>query len=423
MTERATHVPTVIIGAGHAGLAVSRRLSERSIEHVVLERGEVANSWRTERWDSLRLLTPNWQSQLPGMGYCGTNPDGYMTMPEVVDFITTYAATISAPVHTYTAVTRVGVHERGYAIETDRGNWTCDSVMIASGGSNVANLPSASAEVPASVAQVNAMTYRSPNDLDDRAVLVVGASATGVQLADEISRSGRAVTLAVGEHVRMPRSYRGRDLFWWMDNAGVLDEGHHDVDDLVRARSLPSPQLIGTPERRSIDLNALTGQGIDIVGRLGRISDGVAQFSGSLANVCKMADLKMNRLLQRFDDWAEAADVSNIGPATRFEATRVPLPAQLELGFTEGEIGTIVWATGYRPDYSWLDVPVLDRKGRIRHDGGVTEAPGLYVTGLNVLRRRRSSFINGAEHDSEDLSRHLQRYLRNSKASPADADL
>ena len=255
------------------------------------------------------------------------------------------------------------------------------------------------------------MAYRSPNDLDDRPVLVVGASATGVQLADEISRSGRAVTISVGEHVRMPRCYRERDVFWWMDKAGVLDERHDEVDDVVRARHLPSPQLIGTPDHRSIDLNALTDRGVEIVGRLGRISDGVAQFSGSLANVCMMADLKMNRLLQRFDDWAEGAGVADLGPSTRFDATRVPSPARLELSFAEDDIGTIIWATGYRPDYSWLDVPVLDRKGRLRHDGGVVGAPGLYVTGLNVLRRRRSSFINGAERDSEELSSHLQQYL------------
>lgn len=417
MTEPPKHVATVVIGAGHAGLALSRRLTQRSIHHVVLERGEVANSWRTERWDSLRLLTPNWQSKLPGMGYCGNDPDGYMTMPEVVDFITAYAVMISAPVHAHTTVTRVCAHDRGYAVETDRENWTCDSVVIASGGSNIANVPSDSAEVPASVAQVNAMTYRSPDDLDDRAVLVVGASATGVQLADEISQSGRAVTLSVGEHVRMPRIYRGRDVFWWMDKAGILDERGDDIDDLVRARHLPSPQLIGTPERRSIDLNALTDRGVEIVGRLGRISNGAAQFSGSLANICKLADLKMNRLLQRFDDWAESADVSNIGPPTRFGATRVPSPARLEIGFSEDNIGTIVWATGYRPDYSWLDVPVLDRKGRIRHDGGITDAPGLYVTGLNVVRRRRPSFISGAERDSEDLSGHLQRHLRRNTAN------
>lgn len=162
-----------------------------------------------------------------------------------------------------------------------------------------------------------------------------------------------------------------------MDRAGILDERHDEVDDLVRARHLPSPQLIGTPEHRSVDLNALTSGGVEIVGRLGRICDGTAQFSGSLANVCKMADLKMNRLLQSFDDWAEAAGVAGVGRVERFAATRVPSPPRLELDVVEGDIGTIVWATGYRPDYSWLDVPVLDRKGRIRHNGGVADAPGL----------------------------------------------
>jgi len=390
---------------------VSCRLAERSVPHVVLERGEVANSWRTERWESLRLLTPNWQSRLPGVSYHGDDPDGYMSMPDVVDFITTYASTIAAPVHTHTKVIRVGAHDRGYVVETDRGTWTCDSVVIASGGANVANLPAAAADVPSSIAQVTAMTYRSPDDLDDRAVLVVGASATGVQLADEIRRSGRSVTIAIGEHVRMPRTYRGHDVFWWMDRVGILDETHDEVDDLVRARHLPSPQLIGTPERRSIDLNALTDRGAEIVGRLTRIIDGVAQFSGSLANVAMLADLKMNRLLQTFDNWAEVTGLSDIGPPERFDATRVPGSARLVVDLAADDIGTIVWATGYRPDYSWLDVPVLDPKGRIRHVGGVTDSPGLYVTGLSVLRRRRSSFINGAEQDSLELSEHLHRYL------------
>ena len=411
MAAPATYIPVVIIGAGHAGLAMSFRLTERSFDHVVLERGEVANSWRTERWDSLRLLTPNWQNQLPGIGCPGEDPDGYMTMTEVAEFITEYASAIAAPVRVRTTVTRVGVHARGYIVETDRGNWTCDALVIASGGSNIANVPAASAEVPGTIAQLDAMTYRSPNDLDDRPVLVVGASATGVQLTDEINRSGRSVTISVGEHVRMPRSYRGRDVFWWMEQAGVLDEGLDQLDDLVRARRVPSPQLIGTPEHRSIDLNALADQGVEIVGRLGRITDGVAQFSGSLPNVCTMADLKMNRLLQRFDDWAESTGASEVGPPERFDPTKVPSPARLELDLAEDGIGTIVWATGYRPDYSWLDIPVLDRKGRIRHDGGVTDAPGMYVTGLNVLRRRRSSFIGGAVRDSEEVSVHLGRHL------------
>ncbi|MGK0274455.1 MAG: putative flavoprotein involved in K+ transport [Ilumatobacter sp.] len=412
LPESVRRIPVVIIGAGHAGLSVSRRLTERSIEHILLERGEVANSWRTERWDSLRLLTPNWQSQLPGMGYDGDKPDSFMTMPEVVDFISTYAEKISAPVHSLTTVTRVGAVQGGYGVETDKGSWRCKAVVIASGGSNIANVPSIASEVPESIETVTPMTYRSPELLNDRGVLVVGASATGVQLADEIRRSGRDVTISVGEHVRMPRVYRGRDVFWWMDAAGISDERHSDVDDLVRARNLPSPQLIGTPDRRSIDLNSLTDCGVKMVGRLGRISNGRAQFAGSLANVCLMGDLKMNRLLQSFDDWATATGFDISDPPERFDPTRLPLTPCLELDLVASGIGTIVWATGYRPDYSWLDVPVIDRKGRVRHDGGIVEeSPGLYVTGLNVLRRRRSSFINGAAQDSEEISDHLERHL------------
>ncbi|HVE17514.1 MAG TPA: NAD(P)-binding domain-containing protein, partial [Ilumatobacteraceae bacterium] len=273
------HTTTVIIGAGHAGLAMSRRLTERSLDHVVIERGEVANSWQTERWDSLRLLTPNWQNRLPGYGYSGDDPDGFMTMPEVVDFIATYAETIEAPVHTGTTVTRVALTETGYEVTTDRGVWTAPTVVLASGSSNIANVPAFALAIPTSVAMLTPMTYRTPHSLDDRGVLVVGASATGIQLADEIRRSGRSVTLATGEHVRLPRLYRGRDIFWWMDAVGVLDQRYDEVDDLVRARHLPSPQLIGTPERRSIDLNLLVDRGVQIVGRLGRVHGGVAQFS------------------------------------------------------------------------------------------------------------------------------------------------
>ena len=295
---------TVVIGAGHAGLAMSRRLTERSIDHVVIERGEVANSWRTERWDSLRLLTPNWQSRLPGMDYGGDDPDGYMTMPEVVDFIAGYAGAVAAPVVTGTTVTRVSRTAAGYEVTTDHGIWRSASVVVASGPANVADTPAVADQVPPWITTLTPMAYRSPDQLDLRRVLVVGASATGVQLADEIHRSGRPVTIAVGEHVRLPRVYRGHDIFWWMDAEGVFDERYDEVDDVVRARHLPSPQLIGTPQRRSIDLNSLTAAGVEVVGRLGRIADGVAQFSGSLANVCALADLKMNRLLTRLDDWS-----------------------------------------------------------------------------------------------------------------------
>jgi putative flavoprotein involved in K+ transport len=379
---------------------------------VVLERGEVANSWCKERWDSLHLLTPNWQTQLPGMPYEGDDPDGYMPVREVVAFINSYAAKVAAPLRTGTTVTSVTGASTGYRVTTNRGTWECATVVVATGAANLANVPALAASVPSSVETITPMTYRSPEDLSERGVLVVGASATGVQLAEEIHRSGRPVTLAVGEHVRLPRTYRGRDIFHWMDAAGVLDEGHDQVDDLVRARHVPSPQLIGTPERRAIDLNTLAGLGVQIVGRLCSIRDGAAQFSGGVANICRLADLKMNRLLDRLDTWAHDTGNDPADPPQRFEPIGLPGAPALELDLAGRGIGSILWATGYRPDYSWLDVPALDRKGRIRHTGGiVTDAPGMYVLGGNLLRTRRSSYIAGADRDTHALANHLHAYL------------
>ena len=406
--ERTT---VIVIGAGHAGLAVSRCLSERAIDHVVLERGEVANSWRHERWDSLRLLTPNWQSRLPGYQYAGSEPDGYMTTPEVVAFVSGYAAAIAAPVRTATTVTSVRTDGEGYHVATTDGDYASRSVVLATGACNQAVVPPLHAAVPAGVVSVTAMDYRRPDQLPPGGVLVVGASATGVQLADELRRSGRHVVLAVGEHVRMPRTYRGRDVLWWMDASGVWNQRYDEIDDITRARRLPSPQLIGSPERTTLDLNALAGSGVELVGRLAAVRDGRALFSGGLRNQFALADLKLERLLDTFDGWADAQGGVDVGPPERFEPTRTPASSRLQIDLTSGEIGSVVWATGYRPDYRWLDVPVLDPKGYIRHDGGVVESPGLYVVGLPVLRRRKSTFIHGAEDDARDLVGHLAGHL------------
>jgi putative flavoprotein involved in K+ transport len=409
----------VVIGAGQSGLAMSRCLSERSIDHVVLERSEVANSWRTERWDSLRLLTPNWQCRLPGHSYNGTDPDGYMTMPQVVDFISEYAKLISAPVLCDTRVTSVRRHGDEYRVTSEQGEWSCTAVVLATGAFNVPTVPLFAAAVPPAVTTLTPMDYLNAEQLADGGVLVVGASATGVQLADEIRRSGRDVVLAVGEHVRAPRTYRGRDIQWWMEAAGVLDERYDEVDDIVRARRVPSMQLAGSPERATFDLNALTGMGVKLVGRFAGINGGRAQFSGSLRNKCELADLKLGRLLDTFDEWATASGLDEaVPPPHRFEPTAVDPSPPLGLDLNRGEIKTVVWATGFRPDYSWLDVAVLDDKGMIRHDGGVVVgSPGMYLLGNPFLRRRKSSFIDGARVDAEDLAVEVSNYL-DGRASP-----
>lgn len=411
--RRAGIVDVVVIGAGHAGLAMSHFLSRSSIDHVVLERGEVANSWRQERWDSLRLLTPNWQSRLPDYGYTGDDPNGYMTMPEVVRFIDEYATFIKSPVRTGTTVLSVSAADDGYRVVTNRGNWLCRAVVIATGAHNVPAIPAIS--LPESVRSMTPHEYRSPAQLDDRAVLVVGASATGVQLADEIQRSGRRVMLAVGEHIRMPRVYRGLDIQWWLDALGILDERYDEVDDIVRVRRVPSPQLIGTPERVTLDLNSLTDRGVEIVGRVAGLYEGKAQFSGALRNHCAMADLKLARLLDRIDAWDKQnmPSTPRSGPE-RFNATRVPDAPRLTLDFARENVGTVMWATGFRPEYGWLHVPALDRKGLLRHDGGIVAVPGLYALGLNFMRRRKSSFMHGAEDDVRDVGAHLIAYLGDS---------
>ena len=405
-------VSTVVIGAGHAGLAASQILSERSIDHVVLERGDVANSWRHERWDSLRLLTPNWQTRLPGLRYEGPDPDGYMSMGDVVELIERFAEIADAPLRTATNVTAVRRTDDGYDVTTSHGDFRCRTLVIATGACNVPSVPGFSDAVPASIEQLTTFDYRSPEQLPGGGVLVVGASATGVQLAAEIRRSGRPVTLSVGEHVRLPRTYRGRDVLWWMDASGVWDERYDEVDDLTRARRLPSPQLVGTPERATLDLNALTDLGVELVGRWATVRDGTALFSGGLRNVFSLADLKMQRLLGTFDEWAREQRLdAELDPPVRPEPTRVPASTRWQIDLNSGEIGSVLWATGYRPDYSWLEVPVLDAKGHLVHDGGVVDSPGLYALGLPVLRRRKSTFIHGIEEDAREVIGHLAAYV------------
>jgi putative flavoprotein involved in K+ transport len=417
---RSRGVDVVVVGAGHCGLAMSHELARRGIEHVVLERGEVANTWRTERWDSLRLLTPNWMCRLPGYRYQGDDPDCYMNVGEVVNFVSGYAAWVSAPVITHTPVIRVEPGGHGYRVCTSRGDWLCRAVVMATGAFNKPIVPRIAEGIPRGVEQLSAQAYRNPDQLAEGDVLVVGASATGVQLAQEIQRSGRRVTLAVGEHVRLPRVYRGRDIQWWMLTSGALDQRIEELDDPDRARRVPSPQLVGTPERATLDLNALRAQGVEIVGRLAGVRDSRAQFSGSLRNVCALADLKMNRLLDSIDEWVQRnALTDEVGAAERYAPTDVGASPRLGLALGD-DIRTVVWATGFRPDYSWLDVPVFDRKGELRHDRGAVDAAGLYVLGLPYLRRRKSSFMHGAEDDVRELGAHLAAHLdRTARVQPA----
>ena len=406
-----TNTTVTIIGAGQAGLAMSRCLTNRSIDHVLLERGDVANSWRSERWDSLRLLTPNWMTRLPDFSYRGDDPDGYMTSSEVTSFLSAYQHSFDAPVQTNTSVESVREVDGGHLVRTTQGEIRSQAVVIATGACSTPRVPALAAELSSSIRQLAPIHYRNPDQLDSGRVLVVGASASGAQIADELQRSGRDVTLAVGDHVRLPRTYRGMDIHWWMDTIGLLDDRYDEVEDIVRARRLPSLQLVGSPEKRTLDLNTLHRAGVQLVGRLAGVAGSTAQFSGSFDNQCASADLKLGRLLDSIDEFAATHGLDvELTPVDRPQPTIVPA-ADTTLDLRG--VSTVIWATGFRPDYPWLETHHLDRKGAIRHDGGVMERPGMYVLGLPFTRRRKSSFIDGVGPDAQDIASTLVQRLSN----------
>ncbi len=418
MTVTGKYIDTVIVGGGQAGLAMSRELSIRGVEHLILERGVAGNAWRTSRWDSLRLLTPNWANGLPGRPYGGPAHHGFMTAAEFANSLETYACLISAPLVENACVHSARGLPNGFELATSGGMITCRTLVAATGGAARPVVPPMAVAVPPHIFQTDPGSYKRPSDLPLGGVLVVGASASGVQISRELRLSGRHVTLAVGNHVRLPRNYRGRDIEWWLDAIGALDESLDDVDDLTRVRRTPSPQLIGGTD--PVDLAALKRLGVEITGRLADIQDGRALFSGGLAHLCQAADLKLGRLFDRIDLWAKERILgAALMPSTRPSATPLPILPRLSLDFGSGEIASIVWATGFRPAHTWLrDLPVFDCRGRLVHDGGVVPgAPGLYVLGLPFLRRRRSLQISGAGPDTRDIARHLDTYLRHNAAA------
>jgi len=400
------HTSVVVVGAGPGGLAMSHCLTGAGLDHVLFERGEVAHSWRTERWNSLRLLTPNWMNALPGASYEGDDPDGYMTAAETVASLDAYSRSIDPPLHASTEVESALYTGTGYEVRTSEGTWYCDALVAATGGSSEPRVPDFASDLPRGVQQITSLSYRCPAQIDDRGkVLVVGASASGVQIADELRRAGHDVTISVSEHVRLPRSYRGHDIFWWLDRIGQLDERWDEVEDVQRARRHASVQVVGSDDGRKVDLASLLGLGVKPVGRLMAVSGMTAFCSGGLANLVSNADLKQARLLRRIDEWVDEHEMTDrIGPPAE------PGPTILSQGPTELDLGSfaaVIWATGYRPTYGWLDRRAFDRRGRVVHDGGVAGMPGLYLLGLPFLRRRRSNLLAGLGKDAAELCQHL----------------
>ena len=406
--DKLVHVDTVVIGAGHAGLAMSRLLTQAGHDHVVLDRGRIGERWRTERWDSLHLLTPNWMTRLPGWPYSGPDPDGFMPASALVRSLERYATSFAAPVMSGTAV--LAVHRAGleqYDVATDRGAFRTSHIVVATGPHGSPRIPAGLAAADVEVLTSN--RYRNPAQLAAGGVLVVGASSSGVQIADELSRSGRDVVLAVGRHTRMPRRYRGMDAFWWLERTGRTARTIDEVRDPEVARSEPSLQLIGRPGHNhdDLDLATLQSRGVRVTGRLGSLAGHTATFADDLAHHVTAADQVMHRFLDAVDEHIDRTGLTaEVWPASRPAPVDVrPAPRRLNLA-AEG-IGTVLLATGFTPDHSWLHLPIHGPDGRIRQYRGVTDAPGVYVVGQRFQHRRDSGFIDGARHDVRAVATHL----------------
>ena len=406
-------IDTVVIGAGHAGLAVSRLLTDAGHEHVLLDRGRIADRWRTERWNSLRLLTPNWMIRLPRASYAGPDPQGFMSAGSLVQYLERYAASFGAPVLQDRAVRELAADpvSGGYRVITDSGAWRARQVVIATGPHGVPRVPIGlhSAEV------LTSNRYRNPAQLAPGGVLVVGASSSGVQIADELARAGRHVVLAVGRHTRVPRTYRGMDIFWWLTSTGRLARTIDEMPDVVAARHEPSMQLVGRlplGEGTGVDLRTLQSRGVRLVGRFAGMDGGRAQFRPDLAENVATAEHRMRRLLDSIDDYIYRTGLtSEVLPPSRPRPVEVPVPTP-DLHLSRVGISTVVVATGYRPDYPWLRLPITAADGAVRQYRGVTPADGVYVVGQRFQHRRDSGFISGARHDAQAVVRHLTGFER-----------
>ncbi|MBO3751143.1 NAD(P)-binding domain-containing protein [Streptosporangiaceae bacterium NEAU-GS5] len=415
----------VIIGAGQAGLAVSRCLTEQGRDHVVLERGRVGQRWRGSSWDSLHLLTPNWLNALPGSRYHGPDQDGFSSATAFADRLVDYARSYGAPVVEHADVRSLRTRNGRFETATDDEAWRSAHVVIATGWCDRPAIPAMARALASDVHQVAPSAYRNPDALPPGGVLVVGASATGVQLADELAAAGREVTIAVGGHTRLLRTYRGMDIYWWLDRIGHLDKTIDEMPDGARARHEPSAQLIGTPDRRPLDLATLRAAGVRLAGRVTAVDGHRIRLAPDLPATMAAAETRLRRLLDRIDTHIDPhIDAHGLGHDVREPRCVEPVApadAVTDLDLRAAGIRTVIWATGHRRSYPWLRLPVLDRHNEIRQYRGQTPMPGLHVLGQRFQHRRNSNHIGGVGRDATALADHMAGRRRPPAQERADA--
>jgi putative flavoprotein involved in K+ transport len=396
-------VDVAIIGGGQAGLATSWFLKDAGVDHVVLEAGRVAETWRTRRWDSFCLVTPNWSVQLPGAKYAGPNPDGYMSLAELIKYFQSWADSFDAPVESSCPVTSLEVENGGFLVTMPSGKLEARAVVVATGAFQRAYRPASAESMPQGVKQIFAEDYSNPNGLSPGAVLIIGSGQTGCQLAEELHESGRKVFLACGRCQWTPRRIGDRDFMWWAIQAGFLDR---TIDKLpsAAARLLGNWQATGHGGGRDLHYRTLHAQGVELVGRFVGVEGGRLQFADDLAASIDFGDARLADLMKGSTAYCAA---NGLTPPPFEPPPPLRIKTRSELHVASDGIETVIWTSGYRPDYGWVKLPVFDEMGFPVQTDGRTNVPGLYFMGVHFLRKAKSSILYGAAEDAEIVARQI----------------
>jgi putative flavoprotein involved in K+ transport len=393
-------VDTAIIGGGQAGLAMSYHLSGLGREHVVLERARLAERWRTQRWDSLMFQFPNWTIALPGLSYATDEPEGFAHKNEVVRFIESYCAFVAAPVRLGVEVSALRAHPSGFELSTSQGPLLAANVVVATGPYQRPRLPDVQRDLPARLPQLHASEYRNPAALPEGAVLVVGSGASGCQIADELQESGRRVFLSVGHHRRLPRRYRGRDVFWWRRELGEWDQ---TVDTTPPERRRTSPLVTGVHGGYDVDLRQSSARGVGLLGRIAGAADGRIAFAPDLECLLQEGDAAYREFIAASD--ALAPEREGLAAPEPARERLAPALTGLETLDIEAEgIAAVIWATGYEVDFGWIEFPIFDGRGRPLQYRGASSVPGLYFLGLHFMHKLKSSLVSGVGEDAEHIA-------------------
>ncbi|MCR9135699.1 MAG: NAD(P)-binding domain-containing protein [Alphaproteobacteria bacterium] len=409
------HHNVVIVGAGQGGLSVSYYLTKNAVPHILLDRGGVAHAWKAHRWDSFCLVTPNWSVDLPGLPYSGPDPSGFMPRDEFVAYMQRWADGFGAPVRAGVEVQRIGPHGNRFELLTNNGTITANAVIVATATYQHPRIPKVASGIPSSIHQVHAEDYKSPEQCPEGAVLIVGSGQTGCQLVEDMLRAGRPVYLCVGRTGRLPRRYRGRDCLEWQRDMGLLDRTP-DMLESPAERFLGDPHLTGRDGGGTVSLHDYAKRGVHLLGRLEGVDGNTMRFGDNLQDDMRYADEFSDDLMRRIDDHIAAAQI-NAPPPTDAELAGGPEAAEWsvetvdKLTFSAAGIRTVIWATGFTYDFSWIDYPVTDEMGYPVTQDGATEIDGLYFCGLNWMTKRKSGILYGVKDDAENVARLVQRQL------------